>query len=390
MANSPHPDIAALKQLIEQNKNYEAEVVFAGENITNIGKYDLALLHNLPSDKNTIKAELSALQSKKTPLFFIVGMQTSLPQFNQVQELITISGNSKNYEEIQAEIAPGFNTFTMSDPLKNAVRSFPPLLTPFGEYKTKTGTQVLSVQNIKKIKTNYPQLVFGESKGSRVAVFCGEGLWKWRMADFVQSQTYDQVGELLNKSLQWTSIKEDKRKFRINPGKNIYRENEPILVDAQLYNDNYELINEPDATLVIRSEENKDYTFTFSKSGNSYQLNAGMFPPGTYSIKGSVTHNNRLQTATNSFTVEAVDLEHNDLVARHDVLRGLVQKYGGKVIRPDEIPSLTQLIKEDKSLKPSLFQSNITKSVIHFKWICFLILLMLGLEWFLRRYLGSY
>jgi hypothetical protein len=390
LANSPHPDIAAIKQLIEQNKNYEAEVHFAGENITNIGKFDLAILHNLPSDKNTIKTEMSALQAKKTPLFFVVGMQTSLPQFNQVQELITISGNSKNFEEVQAEIATGFNAFTVTDPLKSSVKSFPPLLTPFGEYKTKSNTQVFSYQNIKKIKTNYPQLVFGELKGSRVAVFCGEGLWKWRMADFVLTQTYDQVGELLNKSLQWTSIKEDKRKFRVNPGKNIYRENEPIMVDAQLYNDNYELINEPDASLIIKSEENKDYTFTFSKSGSSYQLNAGMFPPGSYTIKGSVTHNNQLQTATNTFTVEAVDLENNDLVARHDVLRGLVEKYGGKVIRPDEIPALTQLIREDKSLKPSLFQSNITKSIIHFKWICFLILLLLGLEWFLRRYLGSY
>jgi DNA topoisomerase-2 len=39
-------EITALKKIIglEQNKNYEAEVHFAGENIPNIGKFDLAVL----------------------------------------------------------------------------------------------------------------------------------------------------------------------------------------------------------------------------------------------------------------------------------------------------------------------------------------------------------
>lgn len=390
LANSPHPDVAAIRQLTDQNKNYEIKVAYAGDPIPNLGAFDLVVLHNLPSEKFPVKNELSVIASKKIPVYYVLGMQTSLPLFNQAQDIISVTGNSKNNEEIQVETAPSFTTYTISETLKNAIRAYPPLLTPFGEYKIKGNATVYSYQTIKKIKTNYPQLVLGESRGSKVSVFCGEGIWKWRLADFVQTKSYENISELLGKSMLWTTTKEDKRKFRVNTGKISYRENEPILVEAQLYNDNYELINDPDASLVLKNEDGKEYTYTFSKSGKSYNLNVGMFPPGTYALTATTKLNNQLQTTKNTFTVESVDLEQQDLVARHDLLRSLVQKHGGKILYSSSLDSLASLIKANTDLRPSIFQSNFTRSMIHYKWICLLLIFLLSIEWFFRRYLGSY
>jgi hypothetical protein len=390
LANSPHPDVAAMRQIILENKNYEVTVGYTGETQPALSKFNMVILHNLPSEKYPVKAELEQIRTQKTPTFFIVGNQTSLPLFNQAQELLAIGGNNQNSEEILPDISAEFSAFTVSEELKRSIKVFPPLITPFGEYKVKGNGFVFTTQNIKKIKTNYPQLVFGESRGVRTAIFCGEGLWKWKLSDYVQNQSYERVSEIFNKSLQWTSVKEDKRKFRVTPGKTSYKENEPILVEGQLYNDNFELVNEPDATLIIKSDEGKEYKYTFSKTSKSYTLNAGMFPSGTYSIYGSVTFNNQLLKAQNTFTIESVNLEQQDKVAKHDVLRSLVKKYGGKLIYKDDLPNLSELIKKDESIKPMIYQSNLTKSVIHLKWICILILLLLGLEWFIRRYLGSY
>lgn len=324
------------------------------------------------------------------PVCFILGMQTSPLLFNQAQDLLTISGNSKNSEEIQADLSPTFSSFTISEELKKALPGFPPLLAPFGEYKISAQANVFSYQNIKKIKTGYPQLLFGESGGSRVSIFCGEGLWKWKLANYVNTNAFTHVTELINKTLQWTSIKEDKRKFRVNTGKTSYRENEIVHVEAQLYNDNYELINDPDATVVIKDENGKEFPYTLSKTGQSYTLSAGMFPEGQYNIAAKVTYNGRVLTATHAFTIEGLDIEHQDQVARHDVLASLVSKYGGKIISEQNADSLALMIRNDQSLKPTVYQSNVTKSAIYMKWICFLLLIVLGLEWFIRRYLGSY
>src|SRR5690606_10985248 len=234
--------------------------------------------------------------------------------FNQAQDVLSISGNSKSPEDIQADIAKGFSSFTVSPELQKVFSAFPPLLAPFGEYRPGGKTSVFSFQNIKKIKTSYPQLAFGESKGSRIAVFCGEGLWKWKLADYVASNSFENITDILNKSSQWISVREDKRKFRVNTGKTTYRENEAVLVEAQLYNDNYELINEPDASTTIRDENGKEFPYTFSKNNRSYALNAGNFAPGTYHVSAKTQYNGRVLTATHSFTIESMDLEHQDQV----------------------------------------------------------------------------
>lgn len=390
LANAPHPDIAAFRQIILSNKNYEVTTAMVAEDVVDVSKYDLVVLHNLPSDKNPINDVLNVLNRKGTPRLFVVGMQTALPLFNQAQDILKISGNSKNTEDIQTEINPNFNAFLSSDLLKQKVRNFPPLLVPFGDYGALGNSSVFMTQIVKKIKTNYPQLIFGETKGIKSAVFCGEGLWKWRMNDYAQHTNYDLVSEIVNKSIQWASVKDDKRKFRISTSKNLYKENESVLFEAQLYNDNYEMTNEPDVALSVKHEDGNEYKYTFSKNSNYYTLNAGLFAPGSYSYTGTVNFGGRIQTASGKFNVESIQLEQYDVTARHFLLQGLVDKMGGKLIYPNELKSLSEILVNDQQLKPVMYQSTTTKSIIHIKWIFFLLLFLLTLEWFLRRYFGSY
>ncbi|MBK6667083.1 MAG: hypothetical protein IPG48_13310 [Saprospiraceae bacterium] len=112
-------------------------------------------------------------------------------------------------------------------------------------------------------------IAFDEKEGIKTCVINGEGIWKWRLFDKLQHNNYDLVQELVGKTLLLTSVKADKRKFR-QISKNLYKDNEPIVFDAQLYNDSYELVNESDVKLVIKDENGKEYAFTFNKTHNYY------------------------------------------------------------------------------------------------------------------------
>ncbi|MBK7805304.1 MAG: hypothetical protein IPJ51_03240 [Saprospiraceae bacterium] len=390
LANAPHPDLAALKNIITENKNYETELAYIKDFTGNLSKYNLVILHNLPSETSDISGVLTQLDKNNTPRIFIVGLQTSQPKFNKAQDAIQIAGNSRNTEEIQAELNQGFTLFTTSDNLKNKIGSFPPLLTPFGEYKVLGTASTYLYQNIKKIKTNYPLLVFGEKGGIKTSVFCGEGIWKWRLFDHLQNKNYDLINELINKTILLTSVKTDKRKFRTNTSKNLYKDNEQVLFDAQLFNDNYELINEPDVKLVIKDETQKEFSYTFSKTQNYYTLNADLFPQGSYTYISTTNFNGKVLTATGKFNVESVQLEQFDLTARHGLLRGLSEKYNGAMLYPSAISSLKDILLNNENIKPVMYQSNSTKAIIHLKWLFFLILTLLSAEWFLRRYFGNY
>jgi hypothetical protein len=390
LGNAPHPDLSALKNIITSNKNYEAEIAFAGEQSGDISKYNLIVMHNLPSETKDISGMMAQINKNNIPVIFIVGMQTSLSRFNQSQNVVSITGNAKNNEEIQAEFNPGFSLFTTSDYLKSKLKVFPPLVTPFGEYKLQGTANVYLYQTIKKIKTNYPMVAFGEQNGVKTAIFTGEGLWKWRLIDHLQNKNYDLVTELINKIVLLTTVKTDKRKFRANTSKNIYKDNEQIMFDAQLYNDSYEMVNDPDVRLAIKDESGKEYKYNFNKTQNYYTLNADIFPNGSYAYTANVVYNGKDLSATGRFNVESLQLEQYDLTARHGLLRSLAEKYSGAMVYPDKILSLKDILINNESIKPVLYESKSTKSIISLKWLFFLILSLLTLEWFLRRYFGNY
>jgi hypothetical protein len=57
LANSPHPDIAAIKTAVEANKNYSVDVQFIDDYTAKVAAYSLVILHQLPSNTNNANAQ---------------------------------------------------------------------------------------------------------------------------------------------------------------------------------------------------------------------------------------------------------------------------------------------------------------------------------------------
>ena len=390
LANAPHPDVSAIRQSISTNKNYEVEVGFANSFEKSPADFDFIILHQLPSGLNNASFVLNVIKERKIPHLFIVGTQTSLSLFNQAQSVMTISANTRNTNEIQARIVPTFNLFTLSEDVNSKLPNFAPLLAPFGEFTADPEAQVLLLQRIGKVDTKYPLLVLGESENTKTGVLSAEGIWKWRLFDFLQHKNHEVFDEFLGKSIQYLALKEDKRKFRVNLSKNIFDENEPILMDAELYNDSYELINDPDVSVVITNSDGKDFPFTFNKVNSAYRLNAGIFPVGNYSYRASTFYAGSELSYTGQFSVQPVQKEIYETTADHTILQLLSDKFGGAMLYPAQINNLASQIVEKGNVKPVIYQTSKTRSVINLKWIFFLLLFLLSLEWFMRRYNGAY
>ncbi len=389
VANAPHPDISALKQTLEINKNYQITIAYVNDLKVNVADFDFVVLHNLPSNKNDASAVLNVLNSRKIPRMFIVGTQTNLVRFNQVQPLLNIVGDQRNTNDVQGIINQNFNLFTIDENLRNSLPTFNPLTAPFGDFQLRGDAQVLLYQRIGRVDTKYPLLLFGEENGVKMAVLAAEGLWRWRLFDYLQHQNHDIFSELVGKNFQYATLKSDKRRFRISLGKNIFNENEPVILDAELYNESYELVNEPDVSLTIKNSDGRDFNYTFNKTVNGYTLNAGVFPVGSYRFKGSVNFNGQALTYDGQFSVQPIQLELYETTADHAMLRRLSQEFGGQVFYQNQLEQLGQSLLE-KDIKPVIYSSSRTRSVINLKWIFFLLLGLLSGEWFLRRYFGAY
>jgi hypothetical protein len=390
LAHAPHPDLSALRQSLSLNKNYEVTLAYAKNFKGNPGDYDFAVLHQLPARNNRAEVLLSTLEAKNIPRLFILGQQSDLNAINTVQSVVQIRADYRSSNEVQATVADNFTLFTLDAALKSDLPNFAPLLAPFGEFTASEDAQVLLYQRIGKVVTDYPLMVLGNQGTTRVGVLCAEGVWKWRLFDYLQHENQDIFREFIQQSTQFLSVKADKRKFRVDLPKIIFDENEPLRFSAQLYNDNYELVNDPDVSLVIRDGSGNDYPFTLDKTTNAYQLQTSSFPAGNYTFQAKTTYGGNAFTYEGRFSVQPIQLEVYETQADHRLLRLLSSQSGGAMLSPDQLSMLPGLLENQSTLKPIVYQTVKTRPVIDLRLLFFLLLLLLTAEWFMRRYLGSY
>ncbi len=389
IAKSPHPDISALKQSVTSNKNYEMDVIYINNRNKTLEEYDLIIFHQLPDVSNLASAFFNTVEQQKIPHIFIVGTQTMTKKLNELQSLVEIQGDGRNTNDVQASPSGNFSLFNLGQDLREELPRFPPLLAPFGDFKEGGNAQVFLYQRISKIDTKYPLFVFGEENGIKKGVLCAENIWKWRLFDFLQHQNHDLFNEFISKSIQYVSAKEDKRRFRVNLPQNIFKETDPVVFDAELYNESYELVNEPDVRLTITNSEGKEFPYMFNKSGNAYTLNAGFLSVGDYTFRSSVLFAGKELTFNGQFSIQPIQLEAYSTTANHQVLNMLSEKFGGQVFYPQNISELQEVVK-NKDIKPVIYQTSETRFVINYKWLFFVLLTLLTAEWFFRRYFGAY
>ncbi|MDO8969158.1 MAG: hypothetical protein Q7U74_00630, partial [Saprospiraceae bacterium] len=228
LANSPHPDHSALKTTLEINKNYQVSTAYISDAGLDVGKYDFVVLHNLPSTTNDISGQLSKMNERRIPRLFIAGMQTSYSALSKVQGLVSLQSDGSQSDEVQGRVSPQFAAFSLSPRVLEELPKFNPMTSAFGNFGATPQAQVLLRKRIGKIDTDQPLLAVGETNGIKTGILLGEGLWRWRLFDYLQHQNHEIFDELVGKTVQYLSIKEDKRKFRVTLDKNIFNENESV------------------------------------------------------------------------------------------------------------------------------------------------------------------
>ncbi|MBA3648637.1 MAG: hypothetical protein H0W62_08805 [Chitinophagales bacterium] len=398
LANAPHPDIAAIKQSIEINKNYEVQIFFNGNVPGNINDYNLFILHEIPSAQQAnVSSLIQSIKAKKKSILFILGAQTNTSVFNNLQSMVNLSGGNGSTTDAVASVENTFTLFTLPDNVLKLIPGLPPLASPFADYRVSPGASVLLRQKIGAVSTAYPLILLQQDLNGRSGVIAGEGLWRWRLYDYLQNANHEAFDALISAVIQFLSIKPDEQQFRVHlekerqaTGNRIFSEDESVIFDAELLNESNELLNEPDVSMMIKDEQGKEYPFVFSKISNSYSLNAGNFPAGNYSYKAHVIYNKKDLVHAGTFSVAPTQIELLSTRANHQLLYALSEKTGGKLFYPSQTNELLKVVQAKQEIKPILYSSTRTQPLINLRWLLLPLLILMTLEWGIRKFNGGY
>ncbi len=389
LAYAPHPDIGAIKQSLMKNKNYSVVVKYAGNFNGDVKKYNLIILHELPAIKNSAINILKKIKKYKIPVLYVLGNQSNLPVFNKFNSGLSILSSTGSTIPAQFRYNTSFPYFAYSKEFASQMATLPPLNVQLGNYKPAIETETIGWQVVNGVVTDFPLISFYSNMGLKSGVISGEGIWLWRIQSFLQYNNSSAVDALLNKAAMFLIANTDKRHFIVH-SKGEYESNKDIVVSAELYNQTLKPDNTPDVVLLLTNEDGKKYDFTFSPFGDYYKLNLNKLPVGAYSYSASTKLGNDVYKDNGEFIVQKPDIESRDLVANHGMLNRLSQNHNGAMYQPHEINKLLPKINSMQSMKVKIHYQDKFIGLSSLLFVIIGILILLVIEWFLRKYFGDY
>ena len=390
-----HPDVGSVRRLIgtdQQNKlipsTYLGDNRFIGDAPQDIDEdLDLIIIHGLPSINSNL---YNWIHNQKAPILFLSLPSTfQILMSNQILDLTALYLSAIGRQQINVQIDP-FES-TISHPIleipSTGVQRFPLLQSYRAQYQLSSLAQTLISGTFRGVVSDIPILITEDNATNRKASITAFGWYH-----FEQSQNPDIrqfFEQLFTNIVSWTSTSPERDNLIIEPSKDVFSENETVEIQARLYNERGE--PEPDASIElelyfeIAPDENSIFRMTH-RQGESYTAEIGNYPQGFYRVRAVATKNNRtIGTAESRFRVsqssaEFLNTRRNDQLLRRiaDLTDGIfLQDYNlermNDFFQTDEIVSRTEEVREEVVY--------IHNSAIWF----FVVLILLSLEWILRR-----
>lgn len=395
VAASPHPDIKAIRSIVERNENYEFEVYIPGlspeadRSFKPDSKYDLVIFHQVPNFRNIGSSLLKAFQEKRVATWFIIGNQSDISFFNQTNQAVSIITTGRQTDKVTPDYNTGFSRFTFDNDKKAILAKSPPVTVPFGNFELTGNTEVILYQKVGSIVTDKPMLVVNEQEGIKSAVLMGEGIWQWKLQEFASNKNNEAFDDMISKLIQYLSTKEDKRKFRVYPTANEFFDSETVFFETEVYNDIYEKISGQKVDLQITNEAGETQSYNYVNNNSSFRYAVNGLEQGIFSYKATTMLEGKMQISEGQFTVKKLEIEAVNTTANFNLLRNLASQSGGNFYSVANFDDLTTYLVDNKS--PDIIHSQEEfQEILNIEWILALLLVLATIEWVIRKVKGAY
>ncbi len=406
LALTPHPDIKALRSILEKNQNYELDIrILTGAPTEaaapSVNKtYDLIILHQIPDNGGIGNALVQKYLAKNTPVLFVLGNQSSLGPFNTTNSVMQVSAQPNQSDKVTGVFNPAFKQLNLDPARLDILTKLPPMSVPYGEFRLQPGSEVVLWQQVGTVRTTKPLLALNLTAGGRkTAVLAGEGLWAWRLEEYALTDKQEVVDELIQKVIQLISVKEDRRKLRVYPIRNEFVAGEKVIFETELYNDIYERLYDKPVRLEVSDEKGITRSYTYTPTAANSRFEISRLPEGAYRFRasvstGDVSLNNRSGSAateqsTGQFVVRDLQLEALNTTANHNLLRLVSEQTGGQFYGPNRVDDLVRNL-TGRPRPARLTSTEEMNELINWRWLFFVVLVLASIEWGLRKFYGGY
>jgi hypothetical protein len=298
-----------------------------------------------------------------------------IPGYSEVQPYISVeeSKNSLIQNNSQNPVA--------------AWNNLPPVYQPNTEFRAKPESDVISKIKINNTPVNKPLIVTRKLGGKRSMAVVAEDSWKWKLQTAVKD--LDLFDRFILNSVKWLNTSEEQKQVTIRPSKKLYSLGEEIEFTGQVYDETFNPVWDAEVKVKI-NHGGEAYNINLSSLGNG--LYEGTFQTnktGDYTYTGDALQENKIIGSDDgSFNIGEVDIEMVNPRMNYEFLTLLASQTGGEYFDASNYEQLFNILQRinEKSSREKIDVSEI--SLWSSEWLMAAVILLLGLEWFLRKRAG--
>lgn len=267
--------------------------------------------------------------------------------------------------------------------------ALPPLFRPAGSIVPRPGAEVLATVRLGNKELTDPLLIVGRSGGRRSAVLFGYGLWRWKLLAPSTEPAQDAADEFVGRMVRWLTATEDERRIRVRPDREAFSSIEPPTFTGQVYDESLQPVSDADVEVIARGNGTTVSTILAPLGNGQY---AGALPslaPGDYNATAVVRSGGVvLGEDRGRFSVGGINVEFIETRLNRALLDGLAERTGGAVLTVGGLGSLVDLVRSSPEFRETEVVRRSDLDLWSHPWALALVVLLLSIEWFLRKRTG--
>ncbi len=380
-----HPDVGVIREVLEDNSDLEVVLRNVKDPLSSklLEQMDLVWIYQPVSSLFTKwKDEIEKLE---IPFIIQLGLNTNLELIDKEFEILNLKTRKNVIEDFNYAFNSSFDYFKLNTEDIQFFNSCPPLKFPLANIQFANESKVLAYQQVDEMKTENPLICFSKKGDVKNAWIFGEGFWKWKMYDYRQNETFEHFSSLLDKMVQYVSVKKDKRRLRVKMPKKIIG-HAPVMMSASYYNESFELDNSPDISLTLIDQDGKTYYFQFNKDEEMYSMQFSGLAPGRYEYSVDLIDNDEF-SQNGTLLIIKNDIELMVTKSNFSKLNELSDLSDGRFYFLEDWSEMESDLMNLKSPKIKHTQQEKTP-LRELSGILYLLIGLLSIEWFLRKYNG--
>ena len=387
ISSFPHPDLSALKSWLQINRNFKVKMNVSESNLAISDNSDLVIFYQIPNQMNSGKVLFDKAKSMNKSVMFILGTKTDYAAFNQLKTSYKVNLNGKILQDYGARINPNFTKFYLSNQVPNIFQNYPPLSNYLLTIESKADASHLLFSKLGRVETEQPLISFATQDNIQMGLVAAENIWKWRLNNYQSKKNFNETQDLFDKVINYLAVKKDKRQLTSYISSDYISEGENLIISANTYNELYQPKKADRIKCVIDGGEIKNANYEMLPLENSYSLSPKNLKAGRYIYKITAEIDSKFFSEEGSFLIYENDLEETFIAANLEDMNTLALKSGGNILMWKDRHSF-KINSHPKEMKQKLISETTRLKANDWIYLLLLILVLLSLEWLIRKYFG--